>query len=618
MNYPLISEYVEAIKSAEDNFDELSNLRPILGNDGEPVMSAGGFSVVFKMKDERDGKLYAVKCFTKEQEGRSESYKLIADELEYATSNYLIPVRYLAKELFVDTEQTDENEFPVLIMDWVEGKTLDKYLHENSENTFLLEMLAYQFCKLSSWLLSQPFAHGDVKPDNILVQNNGSIVLVDYDGMYVPAMKGQNAREQGSPGFRHPTRAKGSFDEHIDDFPIALIAMALKAFSISPKLLDEYCNNDTMFFTEKDFTQIHSTKAMNAILKLIGNVELCSLYGAFMVALAKGDLSLVSSKLLALKNPKTDASYGDFIYSQARNLCEEAKDKRKIDHDKAFRLFQKAAKLGNADAQCCMGCCFKNGYGTQVDYTKARKWYDIASGNGCVRALRHIGFCYQEGAGVEKDINMAMEWFDKAIELGDTNSMVTKGAIYYYGENGITVNRSEGAKWYAKAAECGDSRGMWRLANCFMKGIGIEKDIGKAFLWFEKSASKDDPNGQFGLGLCYYMGIGVSQNFKEAVELFKKAAAKEQIGSLWRLGHCYEYGQGVAKDLALAFKWYKKSADKGIAEGQWRLGRFYEHGLGTQMNLSLAKSFYEQAAKRGNKKAQEALNRMENDYLPFL
>jgi hypothetical protein len=83
MNYPFISEYIDAIKLAEDNFNELSFLRPVFGNDSLPIMSIGGFSVVFKMKDEQNGRLYAVKCFTKEQEERCESYKLIADELEY-------------------------------------------------------------------------------------------------------------------------------------------------------------------------------------------------------------------------------------------------------------------------------------------------------------------------------------------------------------------------------------------------------------------------------------------------------------------------------------------------------------------------------------------------------
>lgn len=93
MNYPLISEYVEAVKSAEDNLNELTYLRPVLDGGGNPVMSSGNFAVVFKMRSERDGSLYALKCFTKEQTGRDESYKLIADELECVQPTYLAKVR---------------------------------------------------------------------------------------------------------------------------------------------------------------------------------------------------------------------------------------------------------------------------------------------------------------------------------------------------------------------------------------------------------------------------------------------------------------------------------------------------------------------------------------------
>ena len=174
MSYPLISEYIEAIKAAEDNFEELSYLRPVWGDDGLPIMSAGGFSVVFKMKDESNGKLYAVKCFTKEQEGRAEAYREIAKELKDISSPYLASIRYMEKELFVDTDQTAETEFPVLLMDWVEGKTLDKYLRENLDDKYALEMLAYRFSQLAQWLIPQPFAHGDLKPDNILASENGT------------------------------------------------------------------------------------------------------------------------------------------------------------------------------------------------------------------------------------------------------------------------------------------------------------------------------------------------------------------------------------------------------------------------------------------------------------
>ena len=154
MNYPLISEYIESIKSAEDNFKELSYLRPVFGDDGLPIMTSGNFAVVFKMKDERDGKLYALKCFTKEQKGREEAYRLIADELEYISSNYLTPIKYYDKEVYVDSKVTDDTEFPVVRMDWVEGLTLDKFIEKNIKNQFALEMLAYQFNKMAAWLIT--------------------------------------------------------------------------------------------------------------------------------------------------------------------------------------------------------------------------------------------------------------------------------------------------------------------------------------------------------------------------------------------------------------------------------------------------------------------------------
>ena len=265
MNYPLISEYIEAIKAAEDNFEQLSYLRPVLDDDGLPVMTSGNFAVVFKMKDERDEKFFAVKCFTKEQEGREEAYHQITEELKNVSSPYLTSVRYLDKELFVDTDQTNETEFPVLLMDWVEGKTLDKYLRENLDDKFALEMLAYRFSQLAQWLIPQPFAHGDLKPDNILVRDDGTLILVDYDGMYVPAMKGQKARELGSPDFRHPQRTENDFDEHIDDFAIASILLSLEALYINKHLFDKYSNDGRLLFSAKDYQNLGESTVLKGI-----------------------------------------------------------------------------------------------------------------------------------------------------------------------------------------------------------------------------------------------------------------------------------------------------------------------------------------------------------------
>lgn len=265
MNYPLISEYVEAIKSAEDNFEELNYLRPVLGDDGLPVMTSGNFAVVFKMKDEQSGKFYAVKCFTKEQEGRAEAYREIAKELKDVSSPYLVSIQYLEKELFVDTDQTTETEFPVLLMDWVEGKTLDKFLRENLDDKYALEMLAYRFSQLAQWLIPQSFAHGDLKPDNILVREDGTLVLVDYDGMYVHTMYGQHAREMGSPDYRHPQRSRFDFDSHIDDFPLVSILLSLEAININPHLFEKYCNDRRLLFSSEEYLNLGESVVFNEI-----------------------------------------------------------------------------------------------------------------------------------------------------------------------------------------------------------------------------------------------------------------------------------------------------------------------------------------------------------------
>ena len=302
MQYPLISEYVRAIQDAASNLDKLAHLEPVADKHGEPYRSSGAFAVVFKMRDPKTGRCYALKCFTEEQEGRAEAYRRIADELETVDSTYLTTVKYYEGELFVDSP-CDDDCFPVLLMDWIEGETMEAYIAAHWRDTYAMSMLCYRFCRMAAWLRSRPFAHGDIKPDNVMVREDGTLALVDYDGMFVPTMKGQKSPTIGTKDFSHPLRTVEDFDETIDDFSLASIALSLKAMSLDPTLREKYGAADRLLFSVDDYRDPGKSAVLAALQPLLADADLATLLSMFLLAWSKKDLSQASFRLFTLPKP---------------------------------------------------------------------------------------------------------------------------------------------------------------------------------------------------------------------------------------------------------------------------------------------------------------------------
>ncbi len=339
MQYPLISEYLAAIQDAHDNLDKLNHLVPVLDKHGEPYRSSGAFAVVFKMKDEQTGKCYALKCFTEDQEGRAEAYRQIAEELEFVDSPYITSVKYLEKELFVDSNCEDD-EFPVLLMDWIEGETMETYIAENYTDSYEMSMLCCRFCKMAAWLRSQSFAHGDIKPDNIIVRPDGTLTLVDYDGMFVPAMKGQKSPTIGTKDFSHPLRTIDDFDETIDDFALASIALSLKAISLDSSLLQSYGASDRLLFSATDYLDLSKSKIFAALQGLLADVEARTLLSMFLLASAQKDLSMCSFRLFGLQKPKEKEVWSTEVTKE--DLKNAVEDEFGVKYSKDWKRLLKA------------------------------------------------------------------------------------------------------------------------------------------------------------------------------------------------------------------------------------------------------------------------------------
>lgn len=252
MIYPTIEDYLVAVKYANLNFKELKNLRLVLDSSGAPIIKKGDCSVVIKMKDDIIGKSYALKCFLKDQKGRDETYHIIEEELNKLNSPYFVQIRYFDEELLVKYSDT-EKMYPVLLMDWVEGLTLDQYILDNIEDRYLLQMLAYRFNEFTRWIIDKPLAHGNLKPDHILVREDCHIVLIDFDSMFLPPMKEKKAIELGSPNFQHPQKTEDDFNERMDDFSLISILLSLNLISLNPNLYTKINNDDGLILHATDY-----------------------------------------------------------------------------------------------------------------------------------------------------------------------------------------------------------------------------------------------------------------------------------------------------------------------------------------------------------------------------
>lgn len=423
MNYPSISDYIEALRDAEDSLSELKDLRLVCDGQGHPIMSSGNFAVVFKMQAPT-GEYHALKCFLRDQEERSERYRMIAEELQYVQSTYLVKFRYLESELFVDVPNTGGEEYPVLLMDWVDGVPLDQYLKTIINESYEKDLLAYRFSLLARWLVTQPFAHGDLKPDNICVRDDGSLVLLDYDGMYVPALSGRKPLEQGSPHYRHPLRSTLPFDKHIDDYSLSLILLSLRAIALDETLYVRYSSSEYLLLSEQDQLNPYTSPVFKELNCLVLSLDFIDSYHTYLKSLQ-------------------DTTY----YLEARHFQLLA----------PILMFHRVAEMGDPKGMFKLGdyCAHGKG-GLTKDEAQAVEWYQKAAEAGDAEAMCNLGNCYEYGkGGLTEDETKAVEWYKKAAEAGDALGMLNLGNAYFYGQGGLTKDEDKSMEWFGKAVAAG-------------------------------------------------------------------------------------------------------------------------------------------------------------------
>ena len=244
-----IPQYLSAMSDTYGLTKTLGVIDIYTTHDGAPWFAIGNSSVIFRIKHEGRDKM--LKCYTRNKRNLRRIY---GDKC-------------LREELYIHDSRGGGEWVDVILDDWIEGTTLSRAIAENLERPDYIRNLAEQFDKMALRLLDAEWAHGDLKPDNIIVTPEGRMQMIDFDALFRPEFEGEPSDEIGTAAFQHPSRGNDYFDKSIDDYPIALISTALHALSVDPTLAECYDMEEVMLFHPRELVD-GSSESLSEVLDI--------------------------------------------------------------------------------------------------------------------------------------------------------------------------------------------------------------------------------------------------------------------------------------------------------------------------------------------------------------
>src|SRR5919198_4871911 len=268
--WPDLTEYHEAVQYPPKAFAD-PGLRAVaieLDRFGMPKPATGGNAVVYKGNEPRllFQKTWAIRCFLRPISDHAERYEAISKHLRKVRLPYDVDFQFLKEGIRIRSSW-----FPIVKMQWADGDLLHSHIEKHLRYPTSLAALREKWVTLVRDLEAAQVAHGDLQHGNILVRG-GSIQLVDYDGMWVPALKGRNATETGHRAYQHPERSEQDYGQEIDRFSALVIYLSLAALERDATLWERFHTGDNLIFVREDFLQV-GRSAIWQHLRRIGSEE---------------------------------------------------------------------------------------------------------------------------------------------------------------------------------------------------------------------------------------------------------------------------------------------------------------------------------------------------------
>lgn len=567
MRYPLIQDYIDSISFAQDNFAKYTNLRPVIGEGNTPSYKKEKTCVIFYMEDCSTHKQYCVKCFLIEDKSRKDFYdKIIQCGLFFPEYDSY----YLSNELYVDSDVSEMEEFPVLIYPYSEKISLVDFIKANIDDKNNLNQIALRFSQVIKWTKDNNYYWKGLDASKILVSPDGHLAFSEIDDILYYETADSEAIQ-------------------VNDASITMLLLSLKSIAINPSLFDSNDIKSQILFNDIDNECINSGDVIQQLL-MLKDKEVNSLIGYLLICLNFNAHNGINSSIFCLK-PAFESELEELIY-----CAENGDDKKQVElarwcfdeerFDEAFKWYEKAAKQGNPDGLNGMGCCYKLGYYVEKDEKRAAQLFIKAADEGSEKAMYNLAMAYRNGKGVELDWEKAYMLFRKLAERGDSRSQYLVGRYHMFNYGGAI---------------------SWQIVS--------KRDTKEAFFWFEKSAKQGHDKAQQQMGLFYESGTDPClRNIEKALEWYQKSADQGNVEAIFSLGRLYANGiDEKTPDDEKAYNYYLLAAEKNHPEAQYRVGVALYYGKGVSIDQDAALSWLEKSAEQKNEAATRLLWQLKSE-----
>ncbi len=262
MSYPNSQDYIAAVQHPTRAFRLPELQRSVFDVHPTfriPFPASGNAAVVFKAAV--DGAPTALRFFIREDVSTRERYTALDRHVDGTGLGDCV-----AHATWVDDAIVVKGRpWPMVRMDWVQGRTLDAHVGRLAEqgDVDALADLANRWRGLLGRLQKAEFAHGDLQHGNVLVDDAGRLRLVDLDGSWVEAFGGSApSAETGHPNYQRTGREWGRW---MDTFPGLVIYTALLVLSRRPEAFGERHTGENILFSGADFDPPFTTPTWNLL-----------------------------------------------------------------------------------------------------------------------------------------------------------------------------------------------------------------------------------------------------------------------------------------------------------------------------------------------------------------